>query len=157
PSEMLPVSSPYSGALDNVPELIEQRVRSLGGDVAKVHFASPLHFAKPSEADWEVLKRPDAWDRLGQAERRNLLLLNFSAYEWSDPKKAALEHLAEQGRLSAYVDAFKSIVVRNDGYILAKCAFQMVSKTNDVAAKLRCIAEELRGELPSFRTHMSDE
>ncbi|MBV8651979.1 MAG: hypothetical protein JO255_10970 [Alphaproteobacteria bacterium] len=157
PSQMLPVSRPYCGAVDNVPELTERRVRRLGGHVATVPFATPLCFVTPGEADWEALKRPAEWERLGPAERRNLLLLNFSAYDSSGADKAALERLAETGRLAAYVDAFKDIVVRNGGYILVKCAFQMISKTSDVASRLTGIAADLRADLPRFRRDMTEE
>jgi hypothetical protein len=157
PSEMLPTARPYCGVLDNVPELIERQVRQLGGNVATVNFATPLCFAMPGAADWEALKRPAEWDRLGPAELRILLLLNFSAYDWADPGKAPLERFAESGHLAAYVDAFKAIVVKNGGFILAKCALQMISKSQDVAAKLGGIAEQLRADLPGFRRHMLDE
>ena len=88
---------------------------------------------------------------------RILLLLNFSAYDWADPGKAPLERFADSGHLAAYVDAFKAIVVKNGGFILAKCALQMISKSQDVAAKLSGIAEQLRADLPGFRRHMLDE
>jgi hypothetical protein len=154
PSQMLPVSRPYCGALDNVPELIERRVRHLGGSVATVNFASPLYFAEPGEADWEPLKRPAQWQQLGPLQLRNLLLLNFSASDFSDPDKAAIEKLADIGRLASYVDTFKSIVTQNRGYILAKCAFQMIAKSQDVALKLNAIAGKLCRDMPEFRQQM---
>lgn len=154
PSQMLPVSRPYCGALDNVPELIERGVGRLGGSVATVNFASPLYFAEPGEADWGPLKRPAQWKQLGPLQLRNLLLLNFSASDFSDPDKAALEKLADIGRLASYVDAFKSIVTQNHGYILAKCAFQMIAKSQDVALKLNAIAGRLRRDMPEFRQQM---
>lgn len=155
PSQMLPVSRPYCGAMDNAAELIERSVRRLGGSVATVNFASPLHFAEPGEADWEALKRPAEWDRLSQAELRNLLLLNFSASDFSDPDKAAVEKLADIGKLASYVDTFKSIVMENRGYILVKCAFQMMAKSPDVALKLDAIADRLRREMPEFQQQMN--
>jgi hypothetical protein len=154
PSQMLPVSRNYCPALDNVPEMIDDRARRLGGSVATVNFASPLYFAEPSEADWEVLKRPAQWQELGPLQVRNLLLLNFSASDFSDPDKAALEKLADIDRLASYVDAFRSIVTQNHGYILAKCAFQMITKSQDVALKLNAIAGQLRREMPGFRHEM---
>jgi len=154
PSQMLPVSRPYCGALDYLPELIERRVRRLGGSVATVDFASPLRFAEPSETDWEALKRPGQWQQLDSVQLRNLLLLNFSASDFSDPDKAALEKLADIDKLASYVDTFKSIVVQNRGYILAKCAFQMMTKSQDVAAKLGAIVGRMRRDMPEFRQQM---
>lgn len=154
PSQMLPVSRPYCGALDNVPELIERGVRRLGGSVAMVNFASPLYFAAPREADWEPLKRPAQWQQLDPLQLRNLLLLNFSASDFSDPDKAALEKLADIGKLASYVDEFKSNVTQNHGYILAKCAFQMIAKSQDVALKLNAIAGKLCRDMPEFRQQM---
>jgi hypothetical protein len=56
PSQMLPVSHKYCGALDDVPERIETRIGQLGGCVATVNFASPLKFPELSDASWEALK-----------------------------------------------------------------------------------------------------
>ena len=99
PSQMLPVSHPYCGALDDVPQQIEVRVSQLGGYAAAVNFASPLKFPGMSEASWTALKRPEEWDRLDLAQARALRLLSFIAYDFSNPAKAALEMLAEKGRL----------------------------------------------------------
>jgi hypothetical protein len=85
---------------------------------------------------------------------RILLLLNFSAADFSDPDRASLEKLADIGRLASFVDAFKAIVTQNHGYILAKCAFQMVAKSQDVALKLNAIAGQLRRDMPEFRQQM---
>jgi hypothetical protein len=64
------------------------------------------------DGGWERLKQRAQWDRLNVSEARALRLLNFIAFDFSDPSKAALEALAEDGRLAAYVDEYKSIVVK---------------------------------------------
>jgi hypothetical protein len=155
PSQMMPISRSYSGVLDDVPELIERRVTRLGGYVATVNFATPLFFAKLDGADWERLKRPAEWQRLSPAELRNLLLLNFIAYDFSDPDRAALEKLANAGKLASFVDAFKAIVTQNLGHVLVKCAFQLLAKSPDVAMKLNAIAGRLRRDLPEFLRQMA--
>ena len=88
------------------------------------------------------------------SEARALRLLNFIAFDFSDPSKAALEALAEDGRLTAYVDEYKSIVVKNGGYIVVKCAFQMISKSQQVAKKLDGIAFQLTGKMHDFSEEM---
>lgn len=154
PSQMLPVARDYCGVLDNVPALIEDRVRRFGGAVATVNFASPLYFATSDEADWAALKRPAQWPLLGPAALRNLLLLNFIAYDFGDPGKAALEKLAENGSLGRYIDAFHSIVAQNQGFIVVKCAFQMIGKSKAVVSALDDVAGELRRDMPEFRRQM---
>jgi hypothetical protein len=154
PSRMLPISRSYSGVLDDVPDLIERRVRALGGSVATVNFAAPLFFDQYEEADWEYLKQPTQWQKLGPAKLRNLLLLNFSAYDFSDPNRAGLEKLAAAGRLTNFVDAFKMIVTQNAGYLLVKCAFQLIAKSSDIGTKLDAIAGQLRHDMPEFRRQM---
>jgi hypothetical protein len=154
PSQMLPVSRSYSGVLDDVPDLIERRVRELGGSVATVNFAAPLFFAEYDETDWEYLKRPAQWQRLDPAKRRNLLLLNFIAYDFSDPDTAGLEKLATAGRLADFLDAFKAIVTQNGGHLLVKCAFQMIGKSPDIAMKLDAVAGHLRRAMPEFQRQM---
>jgi hypothetical protein len=94
PSQMLPVSHKYCGALDDVPERIEKRIGQLGGYVATLNFASPLKFPELSDARWEALKRSAQWDHLDSASARTLRLLNFIAHDFADPAKAALEKLA---------------------------------------------------------------
>jgi hypothetical protein len=84
-------------------------------------------------------------------------LLNFIAYDFSDPAKAALETLAEDGRLAAYVDEFKSIVATNGGYIVVKSAFQMMSKSQRVAEKLDGIALQLTEKMCDFSEEMGAE
>ncbi|MGY3617092.1 hypothetical protein [Bradyrhizobium sp. USDA 10063] len=155
PSQMMPISRSYSGALDDVPELIEQGVARLGGYVASINFATPLFFAKLDEAGWECLKRPAEWPRLGPAGLRNLMLLNFSACDFSDPDRAGLEKLAMAGKLASFVDAFKTVVTPNDGRLLVKCAFQLIAKSQGVAMKLKAIAGQLRQELPVFQRQMA--
>src|SRR3984893_9778583 len=56
--------------------------------------------------------------------------------------RAALESLAEDRRLAAYVDEYKSIVATNGGHIIVKCAFQMISKSRQVGGKVgrHCIS-----------------
>lgn len=157
PSQMLPVSRKYCGALDNVSELIEQRITQLGGFVAAVNFASPLKFPELDDTDWEAMKRSTQWDQLDPAQLRALRLLNFIAYDFTDPDKSALEMLAENGRLAAYVDEFKSIVANNRGHIFVKCAFQMISRTKEVAIKLNGIAGQLRGNMSDYRQEMTVE
>ena len=154
PSQMLPVSHSYCGALDDVPQRIDARVSQLGGYAAAVNFASPLKFPGMSEANWEVLKRPEGWDRLDLAQVRALRLLSFIAYDFSNAGKAALEILAERGRLGAYVDEFKSIVAQNNRHIIVKCAFQMLSKSQAVADRLDGIARRLRASLADYRAEM---
>jgi hypothetical protein len=155
PSQMLPVSRKYCGALDSVPELIESRIDELGGFVATVTFASPLRFPGLDEAGWGALRQPAQWDRLDPPQRRALLLLNFIAYDFSNPAKAALETLAENGRLAAYVDEFKSIVTCNAGNLIVKCALQMSSKSTAVATSLDAIARQLRETMPLYRQEMT--
>ena len=154
PSQMLPVSHSYCGALDDVPQRIDARVSQLGGYAAAVNFASPLKFPGMSEANWEVLKRPEGWDRLGVAQVRALRLLSFIAYDFSNAGKAALEIPADRGRLGAYVDEFKSIVAQNNGHIIVKCAFQMLSKSQAVAESLDRIAKRLRSNTTDYRAEM---
>jgi hypothetical protein len=97
------------------------------------------------------------WSRVDPSQARTLRLLNFIAYDFSDPSKAALENLDEDGRLAAYVDDFKSIVLNNGGYIIAKCAFQMLSKSREVAIRLDDIARQLRDKQPEYRQEMAIE
>ena len=129
--------------LDDVPDRIAALIGQLGGHVAVVNFVSPLKFLGLDDAGWERLKRPAQWDRLNESETRALRLLNFIANDFSDPAKAALETLAAEGRLVAYVDEYKSMVATNGGYIVIKCAFQMISKSLQVARKLDDIAFQL--------------
>jgi hypothetical protein len=157
PSQMAPVARKYCGNLDDVPERIAARIEQLGGYVATVNFASPLKFLGLDDAGWERLKRRAQWDRLDESEARALRLLNFIALDFSDPAKAALETLAEDGRLAAYVDEFKSIVVTNGGYIVVKCAFQMICKSQQVARKLEGIALQLTQKMRDFSDEMAAE
>ena len=156
-SQIGPVSRKYCGRLDDVPERIAARIGHLGGFVAAVNFASPLKFPGLDDAGWERLKRRAHWDRLTLSEARALRLLNFMALDFSDPAKSALETLAEDGRLAAYVDEYKSIVATNGGYIVVKCAFQMISKSQQVAKKLDLIAFQLTQEMRDFSEEMAAE
>ncbi len=83
------------------------------------------------------------------------MLLNFIAYDFSNHAKASLGTLAEKHRLAAYVDEFKSIVVQNGGHIIAKCAFQMFSKSRALAVKLDGIARQLRASMAACRAEMT--
>jgi hypothetical protein len=143
--------------LDDVPERIAARIEQLGGYVAAVNFVSPLKFLGLDDANWERLKRPAQWDRLNESETRALRLLNFIANDFSYPAKAALETLAGSGRLVAYVDEYKSIVTTNGGYIVIKCAFQMISKSPQVARKLDDIAFQLTQKMHNFSEEMAAE
>jgi hypothetical protein len=96
-------------------------------------------------------------DRLNESETRALRLLNFIANDFSDPAKAALESLAEDGRLAAYCDEYKSMVATNGGYIVIKCAFQMISKSLQVARKLDGIAFQLTEKMHDFSEEMAAE
>jgi hypothetical protein len=125
--------------LDDVPEQTAARTEQLGGYVAAVNFTSPLKFLGLDDAGWERLKQRAQWDRLKESEARALRLLNFIAFDFSDPARAALETLAEDGRLAPFVDEYKT----NGGHILVKCAFQMISKSQQVARKLDDIACQL--------------
>jgi hypothetical protein len=109
------------------------------------------------DAGWERLKRRAQWDRLNASEARALRLLNFIAFDFADPAKAALEILAEDGRLAAYVDEYKSIVAANGGFIVVKCAFQMISKSQQVARKLDDIAFQLTEKMRDFSEEMAAE
>jgi hypothetical protein len=140
-----------------VPEQIAARIGQLGGCVAVVNFANPLKILGLDDADWERLKRPAQWNRLDEVEARALRLLNFIAFDFSDPARAALEILAEDGRLAAYVDEYKSLVVTNGGYIVVKCAFQMISKSQQVARKLDNIAFQLSEKMHEFTEEMGAE
>jgi hypothetical protein len=157
PSQMAPVSRKYCGMLDDVPGRIAARIEQLGGYVASVNFASPLKFLELNDAGWERLRQRAQWDRLDQAEARALRLLNFMAYDFSNPARAALETLSEVGRLTAYVDEYKSIVAKNGGYVLLKCSFQMISKSPEVATKLGDIASQLVENMDNFSEEMADE
>jgi hypothetical protein len=98
---------------------------------------------------------------MGSAQRVGkpvlLRLLNFIANDFSNPAKAALETLAEDGRLSAYVDEYKSMVATNGGYIVIKCAFQMISKSLQVARKLDGIALQITEKIGDFTEEMAAE
>jgi hypothetical protein len=157
PSQMLPVSRKYCGALDDIPERIATRIRQLGGYVATINFASPLKFPELDDLASKALKRTDQWNRLNPSQARTLRLLNFIAYDFTDSSKAALEKLGEDGRLAAYVDDFKSIVLNNGGHIIVKCAFQMVSKSREVAIRLEGIARQLHDKKPEYRQEMAIE
>ena len=156
-SQIGPISRKYCGRLDDVPEQIAARIGQLGGCVAVVNFASPLKFLGLDDAGWERLKRPAQWNRLDEVEARALRLLNFIAFDFSDPARAALEILAEDGRLAAYVDEYKSLVVTNGGYIVVKCAFQMISKSQQVARKVDDIAFQLSEKMHEFTEEMGAE
>jgi hypothetical protein len=84
-SQIGPVCRKYCGRLDDVPEQIAARIGQLGGFVAAVNFVSPLKFPGLDDASWEQLKRPAQWNRLNEAEARALRLLNFIAFDFSDP------------------------------------------------------------------------
>jgi len=156
-SQVGPVSRKYCERLDDVPERTAARIGQLGGHVAAVNFVSPLKFLGLDDAGWERLKRPAQWDRLNESETRALRLLNFIANDFSDPAKAALEILAEDGRLAAYVDEYKSMVATNGGYIVIKCAFQMISKSLQVARKLDEISSQLTEKMSDFSDEMTAE
>ena len=156
-SQVGPVSRKYCPRLDDVPERTAARIRQLGGYVAAVNFVSPLKFLGLDDAGWERLKRPTQWGRLNKSETRALRLLNFIANDFTDPAKAAVETLAEDGRLAAYVDEYKSIVATNGGHIVIKCAFQMISKSLQVARKLDSIAFQLTEEMDNFTEEMVTE
>jgi hypothetical protein len=156
-SQIGPVSRKYCGRLDDVPEQIAARIGELGGFVAAVNFVSPLKFVGLDDAGWARLKRPAQWNRLNEPEARALRLLNFIAFDFSDPAKAALESLAEDRRLAAYVDEYKSIVATNGGHIIVKCAFQMISKSRQVAGKLDDIAFQLTEKMSDFSEEMAAE
>jgi hypothetical protein len=143
--------------LDDVPEEIAARIGQLGGYVAAVNFVSPLKILGLDDAGWERLKWPTQWDQLNVSEARALRLLNFIAFDFSDPAKAALESLAEDRRLAAYVDEYKSIVATNGGHIIVKCAFQMISKSRQVAGKLDDIAFQLTEKMSDFSEEMAAE
>jgi hypothetical protein len=137
--------------LDDVPELTAARIEQLGGYVAAVNFTSPLKFLGLDDAGWERLKQPAQWNRLKESEARALRLLNFIAFDFSDPAQAALETLAEDGRLAPFV------VATNGGHILVKCAFQMISKSQQVARKLDDIAFQLTEKMHDFSVEMAAE
>ena len=138
-----------------MPELTAARIEQLGGYVAAVHFTSPLKFLGLDDAGWARLKQRAQWDRLKESEARALRLLNFIAFDFSDPARAALETLAEDGRLAPFVDEYKSIVAINGGHILVKCAFQMISKSQQVARKLDDIAFQLTEQMNGFSVEMA--
>ena len=140
-----------------MPERIATRIGQLGGYVAAVNFASPLKIMGLEDLGWERLKQRTQWDRLSMSEARALRLLSFIALDFSDPAKGALETLAEDGRLAAYVDEYKSIVATNGGYIVVKCAFQMISKSQQVAKILDDIALKLSEKMHDFSEEMAAE
>jgi hypothetical protein len=156
-SQIGPVSRKYCGRLDDVPERTAARIEQLGGYVAAVNFTSPLKFPGLDDAGWERLKQRAQWDRLKESEARALRLLNFIAFDFSDPARAALETLAEDGRLAPFVDEYKSIVATNGDHILVKCAFQMISKSQQVARKLDDIAFQLTKKMNGFSVEMAAE
>jgi Skp family chaperone for outer membrane proteins len=69
--------------------------------------------------------------------------------------QSALETLAGDGRLAAYVDEYKSIAATNGGQIVAKCAFQKVSKSQQVARKLEDIADQITEKMHDFSEEMA--
>jgi hypothetical protein len=156
-SQIGPVSRKYCGRLDDVPERTAARIEQLGGYVAAVNFTSPLKFLGLDDAGWARLKQRAQWDRLKESEARALRLLNFIAFDFSDPARAALETLAEDGRLAPFVDEYKSIVAANGGHIVVKCAFQMISKSQQVARKLDDIAFQLTEKMHDFSVEMAAE
>jgi hypothetical protein len=91
------------------------------------------------------------------SEARALRLLSFIAFDFSDAAKAALETLAEDGRLAPFVDEYRSIVASNGGHIVVKCAFQMISKSQQVARKLDNIAFQLTEKMRDFSEEMTAE
>jgi hypothetical protein len=155
PSQMLPVSRKYCGALDDIPDRIATRSEQLGGYIATVNFASPLVFPELGDAGWEALNRVDYWNRLSPAQLRTLQLLNFIAYDFSDPDRAAVEKLAADGRLAGYVDEFRSIVTNNGGHIIVKCALQLLSKSHEIGLRLEEVSRELHDEMPKYRGEMA--
>jgi hypothetical protein len=154
PSQMLPVSRKYCGALDDIPERIATRSEQLGGYIATVNFTSPLVFPELRDAGWEALKRAGNWNRLDPMQLRTLQLLNFIAYDFSEPGRAAVEKLGADGRLADYVDEFRSIVTSNGGHIIVKCAFQLLSKSREIGMCLRRISRELHDDMPKYREEM---
>lgn len=150
-----PVSRKYCGALDDVPERIATRSEQLGGYIATVNFISPLVFPELSDTGWEALKGARYWNRIDPAQLRTLQLLNFIAYAFSDLDKAAVEKLAADGRLADYIDEFRSIVTKNGGHIIVKCAFQLLSKSREIGIRLNHISRELHREMPKYRREMA--
>jgi hypothetical protein len=140
--------------IDDVPQRIGARVRELAGYAAVVNFASPLVFPALDDAGWAALVDPEEWARLDDKQARALRLLNFIAYDFSDPDRSSLEALAVTGRLEAYCREFKAIIAANGGHIIVKCAFQMLAKNEAVAAKLSGIASQLRAHMPDYRREM---
>jgi hypothetical protein len=155
PSQMLPVSRKYCGALDDIPERIATRSQQLGGHIATVNFISPLMFPGLRDAGWEALKRVDDWNRLDPAQLRTLRLLNFIAHDFSDPNRSAVEKLAADGRLADYVDEFRSIVTNNGGHIIVKCAFQLLSKSREIGIRLGHISRQLHDDMPKYQGEMA--
>jgi hypothetical protein len=80
--------------------------------------------------------------------------LNFIAYDFSEPGRAAVEKLGADGRLADYVDEFRSIVTSNGGHIIVKCAFQLLSKSREIGMCLRRISRELHDDMPKYREEM---
>ena len=156
-SQIGPISRKYCGRLDDVPEQIAARTHQLDGYVAVVNFVSPLKFEGLDDAGSERLKRRTEWDHLNKSGARALRLLNFIAFDFSDPTKAALETLAEDGRLAAYVDEYRSLIATKGDYIVVKCAFQMISKSQEVARKLDDIAFHLTARMRDFSEEMGAE
>ena len=81
-------------------------------------------------------------------------MLNFITYDFSDSDKSGLEKLEEAGTLGSFVDNYKTLVKRNGGHINVKCAFQMMSKSAQVAHKLAVIAHDLRSSMPQYLEEM---
>lgn len=156
-SQIGPVSRKYCGRLDDVPEQIATRIEQLGGYVAAVNFSCPLKFPALDDGGWERLKQRAQWDRLDEAGARALRLLSFIAFDFSDPARAALETLAEDGRLGAYIDEYKSIVTANDGHVIVKSAFQMISRSQHTAKPLDGVAFRLTEKMHDFSEQMAAE
>ena len=154
-SEMFSISHKYLGVVDDVPVRIAKHVKELGGYIAMINFVTPLKFPKISDSLWEALKYPAKWDCLNGFQARILRLLCFIAYDYYDLKKSGLEKLAEAGRLNSFVNDYKMIVKKNGGYINVKCAFQMITKSKEVADKLDNIAVKLHMELPCYLKEMN--
>jgi hypothetical protein len=84
-------------------------------------------------------------------------VVEFHSFRFLRPAKAALETLAEDGRLAPFVDEYKSFVATNGGHIPVKCAFLMISKSQQVARKLDDIAFQLTEKMSDFSVEMAAE
>lgn len=154
PSEMFPVAHKYLGVLDDVPARVAGRISKVGGYIGTVILVTPLEFPNLADEQWEALTALERWEALSADQERVLRLLAFVGYDFSDSGKSGLEKLAGTGRLADFIHEYRALVKQNGGFINVKCAFQLASKSEEVARTLDRIASELQQNMPGYVKEM---